>query len=65
VRALNADPRERVPASELLREAVKIGLTAAERSGGLVNPTLIGAMDGKRLRVLWTRLRAGSLPVTS
>ena len=38
--ALNADPRERVPASELLREAVEAGLAAAERSDGLVDPTL-------------------------
>jgi thiamine biosynthesis lipoprotein len=43
--ALNADPRERVPASELLREAVKAGLAAAERSGGLVDPTLVGEIE--------------------
>ncbi len=43
--ALNADPRERVPASELLRTAVKAGLTAAERSGGLVDPTLVGEIE--------------------
>jgi thiamine biosynthesis lipoprotein len=40
--ALNADPRKCVPASELLRTAVKAGLEAAERSGGLVDPTLVG-----------------------
>jgi FAD:protein FMN transferase len=43
--ALNADPRERVPASELLRTAVKAGLEAAERSGGLVDPTLVGEIE--------------------
>ncbi len=43
--ALNEDPRERVPASELLRSAVKAGLEAAERSGGLVDPTLVGEIE--------------------
>jgi thiamine biosynthesis lipoprotein len=43
--ALNADPRETVPASELMRAAVKAGLEAAERSGGLVDPTLVGEIE--------------------
>ena len=43
--SLNEDPRERVPASELLRDAVKAGLAAAERSGGLVDPTLVGEIE--------------------
>lgn len=43
--ALNADPRERVPASELLRTAVRAGLKAAESSGGLVDPTLVGEIE--------------------
>lgn len=43
--ALNADPRERVPASELLRAAVGAGIEAAERSGGLVDPTLVGEIE--------------------
>jgi thiamine biosynthesis lipoprotein len=43
--ALNDDPRERVPASKLLREAVKAGLAAAERSGGLVDPTLVAEIE--------------------
>jgi thiamine biosynthesis lipoprotein len=42
---LNRDPRERVPASELLRQAVRAGLGAAERSGGLVDPTLVGEIE--------------------
>ncbi len=43
--ALNDDPSERVRASELLRVAVKAGLAAAERSGGLVDPTLVGEIE--------------------
>jgi thiamine biosynthesis lipoprotein len=43
--ALNLDPREVVPASDLLRTAVKAGLEAAERSGGLVDPTLVGEIE--------------------
>jgi FAD:protein FMN transferase len=42
---LNADPRERVPASELMRDAVKAGLSAAERSSGLVDPTLVREIE--------------------
>lgn len=42
---LNADPRERVPASELLRRAVAAGVAAAERSGGLVDPSLVGEIE--------------------
>lgn len=43
--ALNQDPRERVPASPLLREAVQAGLDAARRSGGLVDPTLLREIE--------------------
>jgi FAD:protein FMN transferase len=43
---LNADERERVPASELMRRAVEAGIFAAERSGGLVDPTLVGEIEG-------------------
>lgn len=42
--ALNGDPRAEVPASELLRRAVKAGIWAAERTGGLVDPTLVKAI---------------------
>lgn len=42
---LNADPRGRVPASELMRRAVEAGVYAAERSGGLVDPTLLGEIE--------------------
>jgi thiamine biosynthesis lipoprotein len=43
--ALNEDERESVPASELLRAAVRAGLRAAELSGGLVDPTLVGEIE--------------------
>lgn len=43
--SLNADPRERVPASELLRAAVKAGLAAAEHSDGLVDPTMADEIE--------------------
>jgi len=43
--ALNADRRDRVPASTLLRRAVAAGLAAAELSGGLVDPTLVGEIE--------------------
>lgn len=42
---LNADARERVPASELMRRAVEAGVYAAERSDGLVDPTLLGEIE--------------------
>ncbi len=42
---LNADPRRTVPASDLLRKAVKAGLWAAERSGGLIDPTLLREIE--------------------
>ncbi len=43
--ALNNDPRACVPAPPLLRAAVSAGLWAAERSGGLVDPTLVRALE--------------------
>lgn len=43
--ALNRDRRERVPASPLLRRAVQAGLWAAERTGGLVDPTLVEQIE--------------------
>ena len=42
---LNRDPREVVPASPLLRAAVSAGLWAAERTGGLVDPTLLPHLE--------------------
>ena len=43
--ALNADPAAEVPASMLMRTAVAAGLWAAERSEGLVDPTLAGEIE--------------------
>lgn len=53
--ALNSDPRTCVPASELLREAVKAGLRAARLSDGLVDPTLVGEIESAG----YTASRAG------
>lgn len=41
----NRDPREEVPASSLLRAAVGAGLWAAQRTGGLVDPTLLPQLE--------------------
>jgi thiamine biosynthesis lipoprotein len=53
--ALNADPRERVPASPLMRRAVAAARSAAERSGGLVDPTLAAEIE----RAGYTESRVG------
>jgi thiamine biosynthesis lipoprotein len=57
--ALNDDPRAEVPASQLLRAAVAAGVWAAERSGGLVDPTLVGAIE----RAGYRDSRDGVVPV--
>lgn len=41
----NRDGRDVVPASGLLRTAVRAGLWAAERTGGLVDPTLLPEIE--------------------
>ena len=43
--ALNRAPGTEVPASLLLRTAVAAGVWAAERSGGIVDPTLLGPIE--------------------
>jgi FAD:protein FMN transferase len=43
--ALNRDHRSRVAASPLLRAAVSAGIWAAHRSDGLVDPTLVRALE--------------------
>ena len=48
--ALNADPRDVVPSSALLREAVRAGLWAAERSDGLVDPCLLDQLEAAGYR---------------
>jgi thiamine biosynthesis lipoprotein len=42
---LNADPRKAVPASPLLRGAVRAALDAARATRGLVDPTLLGPLE--------------------
>ena len=56
--ALNADTRERVPASPLLRAAVTAAVWAAQRSEGLIDPTLVGALE----RLGYERSRDGERP---
>jgi FAD:protein FMN transferase len=47
---LNGDAREAVPASGLLRAAVRSGLWAAQRTGGLVDPTLLDELEAAGYR---------------
>ena len=51
---LNRDPREEVPASELLRSAVEAALDAAKISGGLVDPTLLDDLEAAGYAQRWT-----------
>ena len=55
--SLNADDREVVPASEMLRAAVRAALEAAERSGGLVDPCLLGELETAGYRESWDTSR--------
>lgn len=48
--ALNADSRSVVPVSPLLRAAVGAGLWAAQRTDGLVDPTLLCALESAGYR---------------
>jgi thiamine biosynthesis lipoprotein len=43
--ALNADPRPTVPVSPMMRRVVGAALDAAQRTGGLIDPTLIGELE--------------------
>ncbi len=56
---LNEDPQPEVSGSPLLRRAVRAGLWAAERTGGLVDPTLLDAI----VAAGYSRSRAGEEPV--
>jgi thiamine biosynthesis lipoprotein len=57
--ALNADRRVEAPASSLLCTAVAAGLWAAERSGGLVDPTLVAEIEAAG----YDSSKAGETPV--
>jgi len=56
--ALNADPRDAVPVSPLLRAGVEAGLWAARRTEGLVDPTLVGELE----RCGYAHSRIGDTP---
>src|SRR5213078_3007872 len=59
--ALNADPRPFVPASGLMRGAVRAALWAAQRTGGLVDPTLVGEIEAAGYRRTFTGMTPASL----
>ncbi len=60
---LNADPRTSVPAAPLLRAAVAAALRAAVLSGGLVDPTLLGAVRRAGYRASQALRAPASLPL--
>ena len=55
---LNSDPRPEVAVSPLLAEALRVALAAAEMSGGLVDPTLLGEIE----RAGYATTRVGATP---
>ena len=61
--ALNADPRRSVAASPELRAAVAAALWAAERSGGLVDPTLLTALEAAGYTHSLARTKTFDVPV--
>lgn len=52
--ALNADPRDEVPASDLLCGAVQAAIDSAQLSGGLVDPTLLDDLEEAGYADRWT-----------
>jgi thiamine biosynthesis lipoprotein len=58
--ALNRDPRPAVPASPLLRAAIGAGIWAAQRTGGLIDPTVLPALR----RAGYARSLAGVTPAS-
>jgi thiamine biosynthesis lipoprotein len=59
--ALNADPRAAVPASPLVRGFVRAARWAAERTDGLVDPTLLDAIVEAGYRDSWSHATDVSL----
>jgi thiamine biosynthesis lipoprotein len=57
---LNDDPRATVPVSQVTRTAIRAALWAAEHSGGLVDPTLLGALELEG----YDASRAGAAPAS-
>lgn len=58
---LNRDARRRVPASPALRSLVGAGVWAAQRSGGLVDPTLLHAVEDAGYDASYEQLTAAPL----
>ena len=59
--ALNADPRPAVPVSPLLRRTVAAANWAAERSGGLVDATLLGELERHGYERSWDPIRRADI----
>jgi thiamine biosynthesis lipoprotein len=59
--ALNRDPRPTVPASAVLRSAIRAACRAAERSGGLVDPTLLDDLERHGYRASLSGVRPPTL----
>lgn len=57
---LNSDPREEVEVSPLLMAGLHAALAAAKRTGGLVDPTLVGALEAAG----YARSRRGAAPAS-
>jgi thiamine biosynthesis lipoprotein len=57
---LNSDPRDRVPASELLAAAVRAAADAAESSHGLIDPTLLAEIEAAG----YAHSRVGAIPAS-
>jgi thiamine biosynthesis lipoprotein len=59
--ALNADPRPAVPGSPLMRRTVAAAAWAAERSGGLVDATLLGELERHGYEDSWDPRRRADI----
>ena len=59
--ALNADPRSAVPVSPLLHRTVAAAAWAAERSGGLVDATLLGELERHGYEDSWDAARRADI----
>jgi FAD:protein FMN transferase len=58
---LNADPRTAVPACPLLQRTVATANWAAARSGGLVDATLLGALERHGYEASWDAVRRADI----
>src|SRR6185295_15490392 len=62
--ALNRDQRPEVPASPLLRAATRAAVWAARVTDGLVDPTLVGALERLGYAHTWSGRRAAPIVAT-